>query len=59
MVNWPLPSNCDPWSSKPWPISCPITAPMAPKFEAISRSTSKNGKRRMAAGKAISFSSGW
>ena len=26
----PSPSNFEPWSSKPWPISWPMTAPMAP-----------------------------
>ena len=26
----PVSSNSRPWSSKPWPISWPITAPMAP-----------------------------
>ena len=26
----PRRSYFDPWSSKPWPISWPITAPMAP-----------------------------
>ena len=26
----PSPSYLLPWSSKPWPISCPITAPMPP-----------------------------
>ena len=26
----PVPSNCEPWSSKPWPTSCPMTAPMPP-----------------------------
>ena len=26
----PAPSYCAPWSSKPWPISWPITAPMPP-----------------------------
>ena len=26
----PWPSYCAPWSSKPWPISWPMTAPMPP-----------------------------
>ncbi len=26
----PSSSYCEPWSSKPWPTSCPITAPMPP-----------------------------
>ncbi|SIH60515.1 Uncharacterised protein [Mycobacteroides abscessus subsp. abscessus] len=26
----PSPSYCEPWSSKPCPISCPMTAPIAP-----------------------------
>ena len=26
----PVPSYCAPWSSKPWPISWPMTAPMPP-----------------------------
>ena len=30
VVELPSPSYCEPWSSKPWPISWPITAPMPP-----------------------------
>lgn len=26
----PVPSYLLPWSSNPWPISCPITAPIPP-----------------------------
>ena len=29
-VSRPSPSNLEPWSSKPWPISWPMTAPIAP-----------------------------
>ena len=54
----PAPSYREPWSSKPWPISWPITAPIAPRFAAIEASGSKNGGCRMAAGKTIAFSSG-
>ena len=55
---FPSPSYFDPWSSKPWPISWPITAPMAPKLPAMSAAGSKNGGRRIAAGKVMSFFTG-
>ena len=29
-VRRPSPSYFEPWSSKPWPISWPMTAPIAP-----------------------------
>ena len=34
LVKLPLPSYCEPSSSKPWVISWPITTPMPPKFTA-------------------------
>ena len=30
LVSLPSPSTLEPWSSKPWPISWPMTAPIAP-----------------------------
>src|SRR5690625_3963366 len=54
----PSPSYFEPWSSKPCPISWPITAPIPPKFTASSASASKKGGSRMAAGKTISLRPG-